>query len=47
MEDNNINKKFPLLKDIFKSFPNSLFNIEIKTPNKEIIVEFYKLIVKY
>jgi hypothetical protein len=37
----------PLLEEVFQKFPNTLINLEIKTPHHEINKAVNELIVKY
>lgn len=39
--------KIPKLSEVFERYPNAFFNIEVKTPSSEIILQMYKLILKH
>jgi hypothetical protein len=47
MEQDNEKMRFPLLEDVFKRFPQTLVNIEIKTPGVGINKAVSELIRQY
>lgn len=40
-------KYIPLFEDVLKNYPNTLLNVEIKTPKPEVNLLVNELILKY
>lgn len=43
----NVDRRIPLLREVFERFPNTPINIDLKENDDELIEKVYELIVKF